>query len=574
MTTYPIDSGNEKTSSASDLVIRLDRVGKKYPLAQGAHHGGLDFWALKDVSCEVQSGQILGVIGRNGGGKTTLLNILAGVLSLTEGEVTVRGKALGLFNLGVGFQDELTGRENIFLNASILGASRQQVTARFDAIVAFSELGDFIDMPLGTYSQGMRLRLGFSIVANLDFDILVIDEVLAVGDALFQSKCYERLMDFKRAGKTLILTTQGMEMVERLCDQVILLDHGKLMCSGKAVEVIDRYRALLNTEQFYVGPPKEADAIFENTKKWMDDISEWGKKLGTKETVIRSVEFLNCWGFKNHKIKSGQPWRIRVVFDVRNPIKEPHFGVAIFRSDGVYCYGPNTQFDRRVIREIRPGRSWFEISYEKVLLAPGDYKISVAIWDKNEALPFDYHSGCYDLKVLGSDVSKELLNIPCKINGHKSLPSEKVPVSVAGKDAGEGGVGESGIKIASAQWVEADGVAKDVLRTRESGTLKIAVVDTVSRREGTYLWVGLFREDDVYCQGFVAPYQGTQRYDFAFGELPLLPGGYKVSVGVWSVKTQEFLARRDNAVPFRMIFDKEDHGTVHLKHVWKWELSQ
>ena len=204
MITSPTEIKRPNTAQGT---VELSGVGKKYP-AQGKL---ADFWALRDVSLTVSGGEVIGIIGRNGAGKTTLLNIIAGILSATEGKAALGGRALGVFNLGVGFQDELIGSENVFLNAAILGADKPEIEAKFGAIVDFSELGDFIKMPLGTYSQGMRLRLAFSIVANLEFDILVIDEVLAVGDALFQNKCFERLMDFRRAGKTLIITTQSME---------------------------------------------------------------------------------------------------------------------------------------------------------------------------------------------------------------------------------------------------------------------------------------------------------------------------------------------------------------------------
>jgi lipopolysaccharide transport system ATP-binding protein len=573
MTTSPTEMETEKEHLPSGMIVKAECVGKKYPLTRGSHAGAPDFWALKDVSFETAPGQVLGIIGRNGAGKTTLLNILAGVLSPTEGKVSVRGRILGLFNLGVGFQDELSGRENLFLNGAILGADRQELERKLDAIIDFSELGEFIDMPLGTYSQGMRLRLGFSIVTHLDFDVLAIDEVLAVGDALFQSKCYERLMDFKRAGKTLILTAQAMDLVERLCDRIMLLDHGRLVFSGKAADAIHQYRALLKTEQFYVGSSKMTSGIIENTQKWVKDISEWGKKLGTRESMITSVDLINRWGFKCRAVKSRQPLKIRVSFHARNLIKEPHFGIAIFRNDGVYCYGPNTAFDRHLITEIRPGPGWIELKYKELLLAPGEYKISVAIWDKKETLPFDYHSGCYDLKVLGSNAAGELLKIPCKVNGRPSMPGEMIPAFGGRKDTDRGEIEGMGFKIASAKWVDAHGVSKDVLRTREAATLKIDVLDTMSRKEESYLWAGLFREDDVYCQGFVAPLRGGQCYNFVFRELPLLPGGYKISVGAWSAPAQKFLELWDNAVSFKMVFDKEDHGTVYLKHDWKWKLA-
>ncbi len=251
MTISPIKTSPDEKQACR--VMQLCSVGKRYPFAKQHLSPLKDFWALKDVSLDVYEGEIVGIIGRNGAGKTTLLNIMARVLFPTEGDVYSNGKVLGLFNLGVGFQDELTGKGNIFLNGSLLGATKREIEDRLNSIVEFSELGDFIHMPLGTYSQGMRLRLGFSIVVNLEFDILVIDEVLAVGDMLFQNKCFERLMDFKREGKTLVITNQSLDLMERLCDRIILLDHGKALFQGDVVQGINRYRILLNTEKFFVG---------------------------------------------------------------------------------------------------------------------------------------------------------------------------------------------------------------------------------------------------------------------------------------------------------------------------------
>ncbi|MBU9889228.1 MAG: ABC transporter ATP-binding protein [Candidatus Omnitrophica bacterium] len=551
-------------------MIKLEGIGKKYPVLSPKAKAPVDFWALKDLSFEVGRGKVIGVIGRNGAGKTTLLNVMAGVLPPTEGKVSVAGKVLGLFNLGVGFQDELTGRENIFLNGTLLGASRDELEVKFANILGFSEIGDFIDMPLGTYSQGMRLRLAFSIIANLDFEALLMDEVLAVGDALFQSKCYERLMDFKRAGKTLILTTQAMDMIERLCDEAFLLDHGELVFSGSPEETANRYRSLLNAEQFFVGPAKSPVDWEKNTQKWANDVVQWGKKLGSREAVIDSVNLFNHWGLRCNKVRSGRPFKVRVGFTVRDTIREPHFGVALFRQDGLYCYGPNTSFDGHTIKEILPGRGWFELRYRECLLGPGDYKISVAIWDRDETLPFDYHDGCYDLKVLGPD-SRDggLLNLSCEVNGRRCEHGVGIPVMEDGA-AREG----SGVKIVSLEWRDAYGIPKEILKTRETAVLKLVFAKRIPDGEGTHLWVGLFREDDVYCQGFVTRLYRESCYRFAFRELPLLPGGYKWAAGVWDAGAQKFLMRRDPALSFRVISDKKDHGTVHLDHEWKWNFRK
>jgi ABC-type polysaccharide/polyol phosphate transport system ATPase subunit len=502
---------------------------------------------------------ITGIIGRNGAGKTTLLNIIAGVLSPTEGEVLVKGRALGLFNLGVGFQDELTGKENIFLNGALLGAPRKELSDKFDSIVEFSELGEFIGMPLGTYSQGMRLRLGFSIIANLDFDILAIDEVLAVGDVLFQNKCFQRLTDFRHQGKTLIITNQNLDLIERLCDQVALLDHGRLVFFGNAQEAISGYRRLLNTERFYVGSGICPGAQLTETKKWSDDRASWGKSFGTKEAVIDSVRFLNRWGIPCKKVASGVPLRIRVGFIAKGNIKEPHFGVAIFREDGVYCYGPNTAFDGHEIPVIKPGKGWFELRLDRLLLAPGDYKLSVAIWDKNETVAFDYHHACYGLTVTGDHIGSDLLNLGLEIISNKE--KENIVESVPGK-----------LRISSMQLLDEGGGEKETFCTNERVSLKFRVEGEQKARENHRLWFGLFRDDGVYCQGREVFLNGSDTVEVLLPELPLLPGGYRVSSAITAsgaeIPPRIFECERS----FRMVFDKEDHGTVYLKHGWSWRL--
>ena len=531
MITYPTKTISNPGAQV-DKAIELKDAGKKYP------HSFKEFWALQKVSFDISRGEILGIIGRNGAGKTTLLNIIAGVLSPSEGKVIPAGRVRGLFNLGVGFQDELTGRENIFLNGALLGAEKKELEEKLESMIEFSELGDFINMPLGTYSQGMRLRLGFSIIANLDFDILAIDEVLAVGDSLFQSKCFEKLMDFKRRGKTLILTTQSMELIERLCDKVALLDHGRLLFHGDTAEGINKYRALLSSERFFVGP-KRNDVLIENTKKWADDISSWGKKLGTKEVIIESVEFIKRFGWRCNRIKSREPLKIKVNFRAKNRVKDVHFGVAVFREDGVYCYGPNTEFDGYKIPELNPGRGWFELNYKELFLAPGEYYFSVAIWDKEEILAFDYHDGYYKLTVTGYKNEKgELLNLPFKLKYGSFNAGNSDP--------------ELSLKLLNSQGEE-----KDVFITNEPVRVALNFSGPGIQNKDPYARLGIFRDDGVYCQEIVTPIGKSKELNILFPKLALLPGGYKIRAG-------------ETACPFRMVFNQKDQGTVYLEHHWEW----
>jgi ABC-2 type transport system ATP-binding protein len=245
----------------SDFAVDVRNVSKRFRLAHGQYntvkeriiHGGRrkateDFWALSDVSLTVKEGETLGILGRNGSGKSTLLKCICGVLQPTSGEVAVRGKLAALLELGAGFQQDLTGRENIYLNGSLLGMSKREVDRAFDAIVDFSELEEFIDGPVKFYSSGMAVRLGFAVAVNVDPDILVIDEVLAVGDERFQRKCVDRVKQFQKEGRTILLVTHAADTVRSICDRGVVLSHGHMIAEGEPGEATRIFRERLMAE--------------------------------------------------------------------------------------------------------------------------------------------------------------------------------------------------------------------------------------------------------------------------------------------------------------------------------------
>lgn len=236
----------------------LRNVGRKFhnfidgPGASGRKDGaGRDgeFWALRGINIQIEKGEIIGIIGRNGSGKSTLLSIIAGTLPTSEGEILISGKISAILKLGAGFQDEFSGRENIYLNATLLGMKKPEIESRFAGIVEFSELGDFINAPLGSYSAGMKMRLGFSIVIHKDFDILLTDEIITVGDMAFQKKCFEKMVDFKRQGKSMLIATQDMGLVQRFCDRAFLLEDGGVFYAGCPDEAVENYEMLLSKKK-------------------------------------------------------------------------------------------------------------------------------------------------------------------------------------------------------------------------------------------------------------------------------------------------------------------------------------
>jgi ABC-2 type transport system ATP-binding protein len=254
----------------SDIAVDVRGVSKRFRLAHGRHnslkerviHGGRtpheDFWALKDVSLVAHEGETVGILGRNGSGKSTLLKCICGVLQPTSGEVVVRGKLAGLLELGAGFQQDLSGRENVYLNGSMLGMSKKEVDRVFDDIVDFSELEEFIDGPVKFYSSGMYVRLGFAVAVNVDPDILVVDEVLAVGDERFQRKCIERVKDFQREGRTILLVTHSPDQVRSICDRAVVLSHGDVIHEGVPGEAVRIFREGLLEEEGTLAIPEES----------------------------------------------------------------------------------------------------------------------------------------------------------------------------------------------------------------------------------------------------------------------------------------------------------------------------
>jgi ABC-2 type transport system ATP-binding protein len=256
----------------SDIAVEVKDVSKRFRLAHGRYnsikerviHGGRapteDFWALKDVALQVREGETVGILGRNGSGKSTLLKCICGVLQPTSGEVVVRGKLAGLLELGAGFQQDLTGRENIYLNGSLLGMSKKEVDRVFDAIVDFSELEAFIDGAVKFYSSGMYVRLGFAVAVNVDPDILVIDEVLAVGDERFQRKCIDRVKAFQQEGRTILLVTHSPDQVRAICDRAIVLSHGNVVSEALPGEAVRIFReGLLEESGTLVVPEEQAE---------------------------------------------------------------------------------------------------------------------------------------------------------------------------------------------------------------------------------------------------------------------------------------------------------------------------
>ena len=360
--------------------LRLDHVSKKYRIRQeteidGTRHGPIhklrrlwrqshEFWALRDVTFEVERGEALGIIGHNGAGKSTILKLLANITTPSSGEITINGRLSALIEVGSGFHPELTGRENIYLSGSILGMSRGEITRKLESIVEFAGISEFIDTPVKRYSSGMYVRLGFSIAAHLEPDILLLDEVLAVGDAAFQTKCLKRIKQLERAGTTIVFISHDLYSVKRLCDRVLLLDRGRIIASGDPGEVIKTYR---HTSRI-------TESKSDNGLSFPNPNPDPGLQF-----EVEQVDVLDREGRLKHELRTGDYVRFRIVWRAKEYLEDGGVELGIYSENEVplirYSNQPISGFDIA----FKPGLNAVDLEFQQFPLAAGEYHLSVGL---------------------------------------------------------------------------------------------------------------------------------------------------------------------------------------------------
>jgi ABC-type polysaccharide/polyol phosphate transport system ATPase subunit len=377
------------------------------------------FTALDDVSLTVPKGRTLGVIGRNGSGKSTLLKLVAGISKPSSGSVRVDGRISALIELGAGFHPEISGRENVFINGIMLGLTKREVTRRFDEIVEFAEMKEFIDAPVKTYSSGMYVRLGFAVAIHVDPDVLLVDEVLAVGDEGFTHKCLDKFAEFKRRGKTILLVTHSLGLVERFCDEALWLDRGRIKGSGDPKRIVGAYitdvekreeqelaagdaKARESASAAIVSPDEPASAVLpdnpvETATGPADMFRATEGRWGSREVEITDVALLGAGGQAGHVFQSGDPVEMRVRLRAPLPVDDFVVGIGIFNAEGVCCYGTNTTIDE-LLPERLHGDADAVFSIESLDLVEGTYKMDVAV-HKMDGYPYDYHRLLYTFRV-------------------------------------------------------------------------------------------------------------------------------------------------------------------------------
>lgn len=347
------------------------------PFSRG---GGKDLvTVLNGVDLSVGPGRTLAVIGQNGSGKSTLLKILAGIYKPDEGEVKVHGRVASLIELGAGFHPEFTGRENIFLNGTILGLSKKDISDRLERIISFSGLGEYIDAPVRTYSSGMYVRLGFSVAVNVDPDVLLVDEVLAVGDEAFAHKCEDKVNEFRASGKTICLVTHDMGAVEKYADEVVWLDGGLVAAAGEARQVIDAYRQKVAVEE---------DAIRRDEGQRDKAQRLQAERWGDGEVVIDDVRLKDAAGAERAVFNHGDAVTVEIDYRVERPVKDLVFGVALVNANQITCWGSNTEIDRAFLSDPPPNGT-VRCGISRLDLVQGTYSLDVAAHAK-DGRAYDY----------------------------------------------------------------------------------------------------------------------------------------------------------------------------------------
>ena len=362
----------ERHDSLRDLVPAL--AARAFRRQRRDDLGQKEFWALRDISLDIKPGEAVGIIGPNGAGKSTLLKLLTRILRPTRGEIALSGRVGALIEVAAGFHPDLTGRENVYLQGAVMGMTRAEITRKFDAIVEFAGVSEFIDTPVKRYSSGMNARLGFAVAAHMDPDVLLIDEVLSVGDVGFQEKCVARMRELIDRGVPLAFVSHNLTAVVDLCTRAILIDHGVVRAEGNPAQVVAEFRR---------GRRAEAEQATDQPIR------------------ITDVRLLQADGEVSPLFQTGASMTIQVQYHAREPIARPHVAIDIHTADGTYCAGINTRMDDCALGTLE-GQGHVELNVSRLPLLPGCYSISAGILDREGLRPLDLHARAYPFTVVST----------------------------------------------------------------------------------------------------------------------------------------------------------------------------
>ncbi|MDQ1300432.1 MAG: lipopolysaccharide transport system ATP-binding protein [Chloroflexota bacterium] len=382
-----------------------------------------NFWALREVCFQVGAGESVALIGTNGSGKSTALKLISCIIQPTSGTVSAHGRVAALLELGAGFHPDLTGRENILLNGSILGLSRGFVRRQTDEIIAFSELERFIDVPVRNYSSGMMMRLGFSVATAFQPEILLIDEVLAVGDQAFQDRCLRRIHEIQRGGATIVMVSHDLNTVQMLCDRAIWLDDGRLCADGAPAEVAARYLTDIwqQEERRPVAAADTDDTTAQDITSEAASVSDSDgrstreARWGSGEVRIERAEMLDSAGRETTVVKTGDQFVIRMWYNAPQRVGRPAFGVSFYDEQGNRINGPNTVWAKLTLPFVQ-GSGYVDYIVEALPLLIGRYDVTVAVYDEYVTHPYDHWDRMCTLSVVPGDWERQdgVVHIPCR----------------------------------------------------------------------------------------------------------------------------------------------------------------
>jgi lipopolysaccharide transport system ATP-binding protein len=398
--------------SSERPAVSFECVSKRYRLRRlGRDTDPHVLWALRDLTFAVPSGSALGIVGPNGAGKTTVLKLIAGITGPTTGRVTRQGRIAALIELGAGFHPDLSGRENIYLAGAILGLTRGEIARRFDDLIAFAGIGSFIDAPVKRYSAGMQARLAFAVAVHADPAILLVDEVLSVGDAAFQVQCMERIHRLRQTGVTLIFVSHHLGLVVDACESALFLDQGQIRFHGPAQEAVNCYQDMLRGAGRAAAGPTP---------------SGLGTRSGNFEAEIVAVSLLDAGGVPRGEWDVGQSLTVRIEYVAHRPIEEPIFGVEITRNDGLDCFATNTRWDGRSTGVLE-GRGLVELRLPHLDLAAGTYTVGVGLLERTGVAFLDFHERAYAFQVRTARVHRGVVCLEHDWRLPGGLPDEAHP---------------------------------------------------------------------------------------------------------------------------------------------------
>ena len=597
---------HQRPRSFQELVIQLFKgngnVSGQSPAteaASGQRHEA--FWALRDVSFTVEQGETVGIIGPNGAGKSTVLKLVSRIIEPTSGEIEVNGRIGALLELGAGFHPDLSGLENIYLNSSILGLGRHEIEAKVDEIISFAELERFIDMPIRHYSSGMRMRLGFSIAAHIDPEILLVDEVLAVGDETFQHKCLDRIMEMRQQGVTICFVSHGLGQVRRLCSRALWLNDGTIQVKGKVDDVISAYlRFAADEEESRMKGSAASVRICKQAEK--AGAGEVGPVAQTDEIGVREegddrrfeilgVTFVDSSGAERQVFEIGEAWGARILYRASKPIESLVLGLTIDRNDGQrVCTSRCSVIDLKNGHSIAREGS-VQYSVEKLPLMEGTYLVSVSVEDESGATTFHCDGQPYRFKVRqvgrgeryglaslgGTWHLKTQENSP--LRGHTPGNGGDAEPCVDAGSKRERRWGTADVEVTSVSFIDASGAERRVFEAGEAWTARLRY-RTHRRIEEPTFGLAVHRDDGVhvcgpntYFAGLDKPLvEGGGEVLYRVEHLPLLAGTYHVSVSAHNRADTVMYDYHDRLYTFKVCqFDSnESEGVVMLRGRWEW----